>query len=78
MYDCVVLVCGKELVKIDLLIVILFGMYVCVVLWLGLVWKKFIDVGAGVVDYDYRGNVGVILFNYGDEDFEVKKGDCVV
>ena len=26
--------------------------------------KNFIDVGAGVVDYDYRGNVGVVLFNH--------------
>ena len=41
----------------------------------GLAWKKFIDVGAGVVDYDYRGNVGVILFNHGEEDFVVRKGD---
>jgi dUTP pyrophosphatase len=29
----------------------------------GLAVKNFIDVGAGVVDYDYRGNVGVVLFN---------------
>ena len=43
----------------------------------GLAWKKFIDVGAGVVDYDYRGNVGVILFNHGEEDFVVRKGDRV-
>lgn len=39
--------------------------------------KKFIDVGAGVVDYDYRGNVGVVLFNHFHEDFEVKKGDRI-
>ena len=37
----------------------------------GLAWKHFIDTGAGVVDYDYRGNVGVILFNHSDKDFEV-------
>ena len=36
-----------------------------------------IDVGAGVIDQDYRGNVGVILFNFGDEDFEVKQGDRI-
>ena len=29
------------------------------------------------MDYDYRGNVGVILFNHGEKDFEVKKGDRV-
>jgi len=43
----------------------------------GLAWKNFIDVGAGVVDADYRGNVGVILFNFSDEDFTVKPGDRV-
>jgi dUTP pyrophosphatase len=34
-------------------------------------------VAAGVVDYDYRGNVGVILFNHSDVDFEVKRGDRI-
>jgi len=43
----------------------------------GLAWKSHIDVGAGVVDADYRGNVGVILFNHGDNDFAVKPGDRV-
>ena len=35
----------------------------------GLAWKKHIDVGAGVIDADYRGNVGVVLFNHAKEDF---------
>ena len=34
-------------------------------------------MGAGVVDADYRGNVGVILFNHGDKDFAVEPGDRV-
>ena len=28
--------------------------------------KKFIDVGAGVFDAHYKGEVGVVLFNHGD------------
>ncbi|XP_076954014.1 deoxyuridine 5'-triphosphate nucleotidohydrolase-like [Bidens hawaiensis] len=36
-----------------------------------------IDVGAGVIDADYRGPIGVILFNYFDVDFEVKVGDRI-
>lgn len=32
---------------------------------------------AGVIDEDYRGNVGVVLFNHSDEDFIVKKGDRI-
>lgn len=30
-----------------------------------------------MIDYDYRGPVGVVLFNHGSEPFEVKKGDRV-
>ena len=36
-----------------------------------------IDCGAGVVDADYRGNVGVVLFNFGTENFEVEVGDRI-
>jgi dUTPase len=32
---------------------------------------------AGVIDEDYRGPVGVILFNHADVDFEVNEGDRV-
>lgn len=35
----------------------------------GLAVKKFLDTGAGVVDEDYRGEVGVVLFNHSGEDF---------
>lgn len=43
----------------------------------GLAHKNFIDIGAGVIDFDYRGNVGVILFNHSEVDFEVKRGDRI-
>jgi dUTP pyrophosphatase len=32
----------------------------------GLAVKNFIDVGAGVVDSDYRGEVKVLLFNFSE------------
>ena len=37
----------------------------------------FAGVGAGVVDADYRGELGVILFNFGDTDFQINMGDKV-
>ena len=43
----------------------------------GLALKKFLDVGAGVIDADYKGEVGVLLFNFSDTDFEVNMGDRI-
>ena len=43
----------------------------------GLAVKNGVDVGAGVVDEDYRGNVGVLLFNFGQEPFHVQIGDRI-
>src|SRR5210317_29167 len=43
----------------------------------GLAVKKGIQVGAGVIDPDYTGEVKVVLFNHGDEDFVIKKGDRI-
>ena len=76
-YDASVKAKGKELVKTDLQIMIPEGCYGRVAPRSGLAVKNFIDVGAGVVDADYRGNVGVVLFNFGEADFEIKKGDRI-
>jgi dUTP pyrophosphatase len=43
----------------------------------GLAMKNGIQIGAGVIDPDYTGEISVIIFNMGDTDFEVKKGDRV-
>ncbi|CAK7354582.1 unnamed protein product [Dovyalis caffra] len=36
----------------------------------GVALKHGIDVGAGVIEADYRGPVGVVLFNHSDTDLE--------
>ena len=45
----------------------------------GLALKKGVTVlnSPGTIDSGYRGEIGVILANFGDEAFEVKKGDKV-
>ena len=40
----------------------------------GLALKKFIDISVGVIDSNYRGEVGVVLFNFGSEYFTVNLG----
>ena len=40
----------------------------------GLAVKNNIDIGAGVIDYDYRGIIYVCMINNGTNDFEVVKG----
>ncbi|KAG2546947.1 deoxyuridine 5'-triphosphate nucleotidohydrolase-like [Panicum virgatum] len=68
---------GKALVPTDLSIAIPEGTYARIAPRSGLALKHSIDVGAGVIDADYRGPVGVILFNHSDADFAVKPGDRI-
>lgn len=75
--DVVIPARGKGLCPTDIAIALPEGVYGRVAPRSGLAWKNSIDVGAGVIDEDYRGNVGVILFNHSDVDFTVKAGDRV-
>lgn len=68
---------GKALIKTDIAVCIPPHLYGRVAPRSGLAWKNSLDVGAGVIDSDYRGNIGVILFNHSDVDFEVKMGDRI-
>eukprot|EP01066_Platyproteum_vivax_P008601 Platyproteum_vivax@DN3640_c0_g1_i2.p1 len=69
---------GKGIVPTGLCIALPEGTYGRVAPRSGLAAKKHIDVGAGVIDVDYRGEVGVVLFNLDPkEKFEIKKGDRI-
>jgi len=43
----------------------------------GLSVKNSIDIGAGVVDWDYRGQIFVCFINNGDSDYQIKSGDRI-
>lgn len=68
---------GKALVKTDLSMVIPDNCYGRIAPRSGLAWKKHVDIGAGVIDADYRGPVGVVMFNHADEDLLVERGDRI-
>ena len=36
-----------------------------------------IDIGAGVIDPDYTGEIKVVIFNHSHSDFLIKKGDKI-
>lgn len=76
-YPYVVKAGGRELIKTGLSIKVPPNTYGRLAPRSGLAWKNGIDVGAGVIDEDYRGEVGVILFNHDKKDFVVNKGDRI-
>lgn len=67
----------RVLVKTDIAIAVPAGCYGRVASRSGLSVKHGIEVGAGVIDKDYTGNVGVILYNHSDQDFDIKIGDRI-
>ena len=68
---------GKELVQTGLAISFRVGLNARIAPRLGLALKKFIDIRVRVVASDYRGDVGVVSFNHGDQDFDVRMGDRI-
>ena len=60
---------GKALIKTDLSLAIPVGHYGRIAPRSSLAWKNHLDVGAGVIDEDYRGPLGVVMFNFGAEEF---------
>jgi len=70
--------CGcRGLVDTGIAFTVPYGTYGRIAPRSGLAVKKGIQVGAGVIDRDYTGEVKVVLFNHGEEDFEIKKGDRI-
>lgn len=68
---------NKALIPLNIAIAIPEGCYGRIAPRSGLAVKYSIDVGAGVIDNDYRGNVGVLLFNLGNNNFYIKRGDRI-
>jgi dUTP pyrophosphatase len=67
----------KKIFKIGLKIEISKGYYGSIRDRSGLAAKYSIHVLAGVIDSNYRGEVGIVLINLGQEDFNIGKGDRI-
>jgi dUTP pyrophosphatase len=68
----------RKLIKTNVSMEITPGYYGRIAPRSGLAYKNGIDVLAGVIDSDYRGDIGVILYNTDKNlDFVVKKGDRI-
>ena len=68
---------GRRMVPTDIAIQLPKGTYGRIAPRSGMAVRHFIGVGGGVIDYDFTGNVTVILFNHGDQMFKVEKGDRI-
>jgi len=77
MDDVIIKPLQRALVCTGIVIVLPSGVYGRVAPRSGLAVKHGIQVGAGVIDPDYTGEIKVVLFNQGDKTFEVKKGDRI-
>lgn len=76
--DCEIEPLGKTVVPLDLCFAIPKGCYGRIAPRSSLAAKHHIDVGAGVVDTDYRGPVSAVLFNLSPTTaYTVKRGDAV-
>lgn len=71
------IVIGRGLVPTGIAVAIPHGLYGRIAPRSGLAVKRGIDVGAGVVDADYRDELRVVLFNFGSEEFEIRAGDRI-
>lgn len=68
----------RELIKLDISLKIPEGHYGRIAPRSGLSSKKSIDIGAGVIDRDYRGNIMVLIINNNPESiFEIKRGNKI-
>jgi dUTP pyrophosphatase len=76
-YCAIVPARGKELIKTDLQIQLPEVCYGSIAPRSGLELQHHINVGAGVIDEDYRGNLGVILFSHSGKPFVISRSDVM-
>ena len=67
----------RGIIHTDITVILPEGTYGRVAPRSGLASKYFIHVGAGVIDFDYRGNICIVIFNHLDKPFQINIGDRI-
>lgn len=75
--DYILMPMERKLFKTGLSISIPNGLYGRIAPRSGLAFKDGIDVLAGVIDEDYRGEIGILLINFGRTEKQIKSGDKI-
>ena len=68
---------AKELIYTDLQIQLPDGCCGRIAPRSGQALKHHLDIGGGVIDQDYRVNIGVIIYNHSDTPFIITRGDRI-
>jgi len=68
---------SKALINTDLQIAVPYGCYGRIAPRSGFAWKQHTDIGAGVIDSDYRGNVRILVFNLSENNVTITQGDRI-
>ena len=68
---------SRQLVATGIAITVPAGTYRRIAPRSGMSVKHCIDIGAGVIDEDYTGEVKVLLINHFDKDYQIRTGDRI-
>lgn len=75
--DTIIPAFGQAHIRTGLVIAVPSGTYGRIAPRSGLALRYNLDVGGGVIDADYRGDIIIILFNHGPQNFHVHIGDRI-
>ena len=76
-HDDVIPANSRKLIRTDLAMTVPPGTYGRIAPRSGLALKHSIDIGAGVINEDYTGPVGILMINHSTQDFTIKTGDRI-
>tara|TARA_Y100000389_G_scaffold204246_1_gene255835 strand:+ start:26816 stop:27241 length:426 start_codon:yes stop_codon:yes gene_type:complete len=68
---------GKALINTGIAVRIPSGHYGRIAPRSGFSWHNHTNIGAGVIDEDYRGELKILVFNHSCTELEVKKGERI-